>query len=135
MAGERRRITVINQSEEFLELIDVLLEEEGPYRVTTQRVEAASTDTIVASRPDLVIVDVTAGASSPGTLLEQLLGDPRLSSAPLVLTTPATALEADQPAGIRDHPRVSVLPKPFTAVALQELVARLLPPVAAGPEM
>jgi response regulator RpfG family c-di-GMP phosphodiesterase len=123
--ADQRRITVLNQSEEFLQLIDVLLEEDGPYQVTTRRMGETSPQSVLDTDPELLIVDVTLGEGRSDGFLQELLAQPNMRGIPVIVTAP-------EPRGGRSefqesNPGVVLLPKPFTAPALEELVARLLP--------
>ena len=123
----RPRITVLNSSDEFLTLIDWLLEDDGPYEVTTKKLNDISIGEVVRSRPELVIADVVTAQQDADRLLRQLLDAPELREVKVILTSPASPAVRAQLAAFRHDPRVIPLPKPFTATALQELVARLLP--------
>jgi CheY-like chemotaxis protein len=118
---------VLNSSEEFLVLIDGLLEDEGPYDVTTDKFADHSIDELVRSRPELVIADVVAPDQHADRLLRQILDAPDLREVKVIVTSPASPAVRKQLAAFQHDPRVVALPKPFTAEALEELVARLLP--------
>lgn len=117
---------MLNSSEEFLALIDGLLEDEGPYAVTTDRMSDHSVDELVRSRPELVIADVVVVNEVADRLLRQILDSPDMREVKVILTSPASPAVREQLAAFRDDPRVIPLPKPFTAAALEELVARVL---------
>lgn len=119
---------MLNSSEEFLALIDWLLEDEGPYAVTTDKMSDHSIDELARSRPELVIADIVGTDQViADRLLRQILDHPDLRGVGIVITSPASPDVREQLKGPRMDPRVSHLPKPFTAAALEELVARLLP--------
>ena len=118
---------MLNSSEDFLALIDGLLEDEGPYDVTTDTMDDSSIGEVVRSRPELVIADVATVDQDADRLLSQLLDAPELREVKVILTSPASPAVREQLAPFRGDPRVIPLPKPFTAAALEELVARLLP--------
>lgn len=128
MAGTLgQRITVLNSSPEFLELVDFLLEDEGPYRVTTMRVLDTSVDDLAATTPQLVIVDIITHDHVADQLVRDATEHRDLQGVPIVVTTPATPQVRAQLDGLLSRPGVHYLPKPFTAPALEELVQRLLP--------
>lgn len=125
--SRRRRITVLNSDPEFLELIDWLLEDEGPYQVTTMRVAETSVDLLAATLPELVLVDIVTSDHIADRLVRDALEHPALAGLPMVIISPATPRLREEIAGLVGRPNVEHLPKPFTALALEELVHRLLP--------
>jgi CheY-like chemotaxis protein len=125
--SRRPRITVLNSSEDFLALIDGLLEDEGPYDVTTDTMDDSSIGEVVRSRPELVIADVVTVEQDADRLLRQLLDAPELREVKVIVTSPASPDVRAQLAPFLGETRVLHLPKPFTSAALEELVARLLP--------
>lgn len=127
VATGRQRITVLNSSPEFLELIDWLLEDEGPYRVTTMRVLDTSVERLAASSPGLVLVDIVTNDHIADQLVRDALEHPAMRGMPMVITSPATPRIREQFEDLLARPNVEHLPKPFTAPALEELVQRLLP--------
>jgi CheY-like chemotaxis protein len=124
---ERPRITVLNQSEAFLELVDTLLEEEAPYHVTTLLLPTVSPNEVAATAPQLIIADLTAEREHAPQMLREILAFPEMRQVPVILTTPASDSPASRLAELRDHPNLTQLAKPFTAEALEDLVRRLLP--------
>lgn len=124
---DRPRITVLNESEEFLELVEVLLEREAPYDVTTIRLPETSADEVAATDPELVIVDVSPARERGRQLLRQMLRHPDIRKKPIILTSPAAVAQAPHLTPVHELPNVTRLPKPFTADALERLVRSLLP--------
>lgn len=124
-AGRRRRITIMNDSEEFLQLAELLLDERGPYAVTTLRTDEATVERIVGSSPELVIVDIGSEESAQIAFRLARADEPALRGIPVLLTTPTGQLSERllAAAGARVHH----LPKPFTGQALEDVVRRLLP--------
>lgn len=122
-----RRVTVLNSSQEFLELIDFLLEDEGPYRVTTMTVRETSVERLAATSPELVMVDVITDDGLADQLVRDALEHPDLRGVPVVITSPQVPQVRDRLADVLNRPNVHHLPKPFTAPALEGLVQRLLP--------
>lgn len=121
----RPRVTVINDSEEILRLAEQLLDEHGPYETTVMRAAEATVEHVIASAPELVVIDV--GSRRSAELGHDLITDApaELRDVPVILTTPAGSLSGRllERAGARVHH----LPKPFTAQALEDLVRGLLP--------
>jgi CheY-like chemotaxis protein len=123
----RRRITVLNRSEEFLALLDALLEDDGPYEVTTRKVAEVSVDDVIATRPELLIIDSDLQQARGLNLVNELAGHPEMGGIPIVITTPASPALTEIRAALGQLPGVHLFPKPFAATALEELVARQLP--------
>jgi CheY-like chemotaxis protein len=119
---KRPRVTIINDSKELLELAELLLEENGPYETTALQAATAELNEIVATRPDLIVVDVGSERSAE---LARVLASGPLAGIPLVLTTPSERVSAELVLTLGD--RVHHLPKPFTAHALEDLVRDVLP--------
>jgi DNA-binding NtrC family response regulator len=123
----RRRITVLNRSEEFLALLDALLEDDGPYEVTTRKVAEVSVDEVVATRPELLITDSDLQQARGLDLVNELAGHRDMAGIPIIITTPASPAVNEIRAALGQLPDVHLFPKPFAATALEELVARQLP--------
>ncbi len=122
---ERRpRITIVNDSEEFLQLVELLLDERGRYEATTMRADETTVDRIADSSPELVVVDVGSEASAQIALRLARAEEPALGGVPVLLTTPAGRLSEQLLAVAGAH--VHHLPKPFTGEALEDVVRRLL---------
>jgi DNA-binding response OmpR family regulator len=119
----RPRITIVNDSEELLQLAESLLEEDGPYQATTLRAGVTSVEEILATRPDLIIVDI--GSAQSAELGQALSRDlERGVAPPVIVTSPTASAELAGHLGARVHH----LPKPFTAGALEDLVRDVLSP-------
>jgi DNA-binding NtrC family response regulator len=123
----RRRITVLNRSEEFLGLLDALLEDDGPYEVTTRKVAEVSVNDVFATRPELLIIDSDLQQPRGLDLVNELAGHPEMAGIPIIITTPASPAVNEVRAAMGRLPDVHLFPKPFAATALEELVARQLP--------
>lgn len=133
----RRRITVVNDNPQFLELMSTLLEEGSGYQTTTiDGDELTSMAPISQSRPDLLIVDLVLRPDgiSGWDVLSGVRRVPELASVPIIICTGDVYAVRQRAAELADAPGVELLVKPFNIDALEELVARLLataPP--AGP--
>ena len=116
-----KRVTVVNDYPDFLELMTDLLTEEG-YQVSTIPKHQGAFEQIKESQPDLVICDLVLGGEMLGfSLLDMLYLDPNTRSIPLILCSAAIekvreispSLEAK---GIR------WLEKPFAIESLLKLI-------------
>lgn len=86
----KKRVTVVNDYPEFLDLLVDFLSEEG-YEVTTIPKHQGAFDQIKESHPDLVVCDLIFDNMPHGwALLDMLYLDPETRAIPLILCTAAT---------------------------------------------
>lgn len=108
----RKHIVAINNSDDILNILDVLLTAEG-YRVTTQLYRDHSIAEVASLKPDLVILDYQWATDDAGwTLLQLLRLYPDTMKIPIVLCTAAIEHVAET----RDHldsMGIAVVYKPF----------------------
>ncbi|MGH2429286.1 MAG: hypothetical protein ACRDGV_10470 [Candidatus Limnocylindria bacterium] len=120
----RPRITVINDSAEFLDAAREVLAEDGPYRVTTRRADRTSAAEIREDDASLVVIDVVADDLRAVELARQLLAEDPL---PLLVTTPVGVAD-DEIAELATSRQVRLLPKPFNGATLSAAIERMLRP-------
>jgi CheY-like chemotaxis protein len=121
--GRQPHILVINDTQEILDLIQVLLEDEG-YRVTTS-LALLNMDKVKSLAPDIIVQDLLfEGSQETGWKFLTLVRlDPRLARIPLVLCTAAMQTVHDpEMAEQLDRLGVRVVLKPFD---IEELLAAL----------
>lgn len=126
--SDLRRVTVINDSPEFLELMGDFLEGERFDASLIDGDNISSLEPIRATRPELLIVDLRLhGAEISGwDILQAARADPELGSLPIIICS-ADAMELRERAdAMAAMPGVEVLRKPFALDELEELVRRLL---------
>lgn len=129
---EHRRIAVINNDPAFLELVEQLLEAEGPYEVFTFRDEETSLGELRAIRPQLIVIDVLADTMPSGWQLALLAAvDSQLGSAPIIITTPKMPTLGRRLDELHEVASVRVVSKPFTSDELRTAVQEAL--AGAGP--
>jgi CheY-like chemotaxis protein len=123
--GHSPHILVLNSSEEFLQLMQTLLTDEG-FRVTTDTKAADKLEEIAESQPDLVIVDFLWVNDTDGWRLMQLMKlNPRTTKIPVILCTAGvTEVEALAPQLGRMH--IEVVIKPFDLDDLLNAIRRQL---------
>ena len=112
--GRQPHILVVNDTQEILDLIQELLEEEG-YRVTTS-LARLNIDKIKALAPDVIVQDLLfEGTQEEGWKFLTLVRlDPELSRIPLILCTAATRTVNDpEMAAQLDRHGIRVVLKPF----------------------
>ena len=120
-------ILVINDTQEILNLMQELLEEEG-YRVTTS-LAILDIDKVKALAPDIIVQDLLfEGMQETGWKFLTLARlDPDLARIPLVLLTAATRTVNDpEMAEHLDRQGVGVVLKPFNIEELLSVLAETL---------
>jgi len=127
------RVVVMDDDTAFLQLMHVLLEEEGLEVLICREWDSAH-EFVKEQHPDLIILDIRIGAEELGwTVLELLTLDPATRPVPVIVCSAAIqALHEHQP--WLDKFGICALPKPFDLRMLTEMVARgLNQPVVHGP--
>lgn len=127
-AGTIARITVFDDYVDFLDLMRDMLGGQAGHDVNCFDGEETSFEDIASSRADLLIVDLRLARHgiSGSDLLSLARADRRLLQTPIIVcSSDVRQLEArrDEFRALGD---VWVLPKPFEADALQDLVGSLL---------
>jgi two-component system, OmpR family, response regulator VicR len=113
--GRQPHILIINDTQEILDLMQELLEEEG-YRVTTS-LALLDLDKVKAIAPDVIVQDLLfEGTQELGWKFLTLVRlDPQLARVPLVLCTAAVRTVNDpEMAAQLDRQGIRVVLKPFT---------------------
>jgi two-component system, OmpR family, response regulator VicR len=113
--GRQPHILVVNDTQEILDLLQELLEEEG-YRVTTS-LALLGLDKVKALAPDVIVQDLLfEGTQELGWKFLTLVRlDPQLARIPLVLCTAAVRTVNDpEMAEQLDRQGIRVVLKPFT---------------------
>ena len=113
--GRQPHILIINDTQEILDLMQELLEDEG-YRVTTS-MALLDLDKVKALAPDIIVQDLLfEGTQELGWKFLTLARlDPDLARVPLVLCTAATRTVNDpEMAEQLDQKGIRVVLKPFT---------------------
>lgn len=123
------RITVINDYEAFLELMEAMLGEEG-HEVATFDGNAASLAEIRSTRPELLIIDVMAkGEGSTGwDVIGRARADDQLRHVPIVVCTADILQTRDRLRELVRTGNIHVIEKPFRSSELHELIRPLLAP-------
>ena len=117
-------IMVVNDSMEFLQLMQELLSDEG-YHVTIVETGGGTRAAIKQLRPDLIILDVRLPDMSGFEVLNLLRLDPETEVIPVLLCTAAVRDVQAQEAVLRER-GVPVLFKPFDLDDLLEAVRNIL---------
>ncbi len=128
--ASRARITVVNDTESFLNLIRDALEDR--YSVTTFNGLHLMTQDLVDSRPDLIMVDlVMRGRELSGWDVIQLCrADEHLSTVPIIVCSADSGQLRDRAADLATIVSLTVLEKPFGLDELDAAVTGALEPPA-----
>ncbi len=125
----RRRITVVNDNPQFLELMSTLLEEGSGYQTTTIDGDGLSSlAPISESRPELLIIDLVMRPDgiSGWDVVTGVRKDPELAWVPIIICTGDVYTVRQRAAELAEAPGVELLVKPFNIDALEAMVTRLL---------
>ena|SRR3989338_6154784 len=96
----KRKILIIDDEQEFAEMVRLNLESTGKYEVSTETDANNALFTALKCRPDLILLDVImANKEGPDVAIE-IKRDPRLKETPIVfLTATVTQQEVDSEGG------------------------------------
>jgi CheY-like chemotaxis protein len=121
-SDEPRHIVVINDTEEILELFQLILHEEGGYKVTLSSFQPHMIDFIKQMKPDLIISDHVFGEEKVGfQFLQRLKMDRDTSNIPVIICSGAIK-DLKEMEGYLVSKNVGVLYKPFDVDELLDLV-------------
>jgi CheY-like chemotaxis protein len=125
--ANRKRILVINDTKEILELFQDVLEGELGHEVVLMSFAPDELSRIVEERPDLVIIDFVIGQREMEgwQLLQKLRMHPTTVGIPIVACTAALQAVREQEAYLLEQ-GIEVVMKPFTIDALEGAVSRAL---------
>ena len=123
-----RRVTVVNDSPEFLALMGELLEAERYHASLIDADGISSIAPIRATEPDLLIVDLRLrGAEISGwDVLQAIRSDPDLGELPVIICTADHVELRNRAEAMAEMPEVEVLLKPFEVDELDAMVRRLI---------
>lgn len=123
----RGRVTVVDDSPEFLSLIDDVLG--ATHDVVTHRVVHSVAD-VVASAPDLLVVDLHCGGPEGGLTGWQIVAHarrhPGLRDIPIVVCSADLAALREDRISLIAYGDVQLVAKPFDVTAFEQLVDRTL---------
>ena len=126
MAVVRRRISVLNDNPDFLELMSVILDKEAGYAVTVFAGEETTIDQLAGSRPDLVIVDLLLGGASGWEIVTLSRADARLATVPIIVCSADVSGLRNRASELEQVGNVHVLAKPFGIEEMTSLVERII---------
>jgi CheY-like chemotaxis protein len=122
----RKRVLVVNDTQEILELFDVILEGMG-LETVMMSYAPRELDRIRQVDPDLIILDFLMGDREPlgWQLLQKLKMDRRTDAIPIVVCTGAVKAAQEQQ-GYLTEQGVTLVLKPFNVDQLEDAVRRAL---------
>jgi DNA-binding response OmpR family regulator len=123
----RKHVFVVNGSPEFLDIVRQLLQDEN-YNVTTTNFVPRSFETIEASQPDLLIVDLVIGERAGWDLLTQLRAALSTQSIPVLLMSTSRRILEKAEAEHEEFGGDRYLTKPFDFDDLLRLIDELIGP-------
>ena len=117
-----KHVLVINDTEEILELFQVILHEEAGHEVTITSFQPHMVDFVKQIEPDLIISDHVFGEEKVGfQFLQRLKMDRETASIPVIVCSGAVR-ELKEMEGYLVSKNVGVLYKPFDVDELLDLV-------------
>jgi CheY-like chemotaxis protein len=125
-AVRRRRISVVNDNADFLELMSAILDEDAGYEVSVFAGEDTSIDQLAASNPDLVIVDLLLGGASGWEIVTLARADERLANLPIIVCSADVNGLRSRASELERVGRVHLLPKPFGIDEMTSLVREVI---------
>jgi DNA-binding response OmpR family regulator len=131
------RITVVNDTPEFLELMDEILGREAGFDVSPLHGDHVTIDEIAETDPDLLLVDLRLGGGNPTGWDIVLMArvEDRLREVPVIVCSADLQQLQQREEEMSAMADVHILAKPFNLDALEELVARLLGREAGPPTL
>jgi CheY-like chemotaxis protein len=124
---ERKRVLVINDTKEILELFRDVIEGEMGHEVVLMSFAPDELSRIVDEQPDLVVIDFVIGDREMDgwQLLQKLRMHPTTVGIPIVACTAAVKAVREQEAYLLEQ-GIEVVMKPFTVDQLEGAVSRAL---------
>ncbi len=121
----KKRILVVNDTQEILELFRLLLEEEG-YEVILSGVPLQSLREVEQLRPDLIVLDILFRDEKTGWQMLEMLRLSRSTALIPVLICSAALREIQEQEGYLNSQGVRIVYKPFDIDVLLQTVKAML---------
>ena len=124
--GAGKRVLVVNDTQEILELFEDLLTEMG-FEVRLMSFAPRELERVREVRPDLILLDLVFGQREVlgWQLLQKIKMDSSLDRIPVIVCT-AAVREVSEQQGYLTEQGVTVVLKPFNIDQLEEAVARAM---------
>lgn len=122
------RVTIVNDSPEFLDLVRDILEGDRYETVTIDGDRADTLELIRASRPHLLMIDIRLGVEGDHgwQIAQEVRRDPSLEELPVLLCSADPSALAEIEAGLGATRSVRTLAKPFSVDRLTSAIDELL---------
>ena len=124
-----KRVTLIDEDRDLLELFIAVLEEDG-YEVEAFTDAMPGIEELIASKPDLVIVDLRLGGDqeqlSGSQIIHSARTSPELRDVPIVVASAATDLLTEKWPGLMQRGDVHKLEKPFDLDTFERVIQTAL---------
>jgi CheY-like chemotaxis protein len=125
VSRRRRRVAVLDDEPEFVDLMEEVLGDEGYRCIRTPLAEPI--EALAAARADVAIVDLRGVIGEGGIgILERVRADARLATLPLLICSADVQQLRELAGQLTRLPHVALLEKPFRLEALTGVLARLL---------
>ena len=126
MSETKAHILVIDDDPSILEMMSLVLEREGGYRVTTTEIVYESVTEIEQLQPDLILLDfLMQGRQTVWTLLQKLKLHRPTKDIPIVLCTAGLA-DVKEQEQVFTQKGIPILYKPFDVDELLHIVEQTL---------
>ncbi len=123
----KRRIAIVNDDVDFIDAMNMLLQEIGDYDVFVIHEGEKAYHRLKKEAPDLIILDIRMDSPQRGwSMLDLLRLDPQTKEMPVVIAT-ASTLGEDKTNWLKKH-KIEVLYKPFDIQELVTLINIMLAP-------
>ncbi len=123
-----KRITVVNDNPEFLELVHDILEDDRYDATTIDGDRPDAVERIAESRPDVLMIDLRMGSDEMHgwSVAQQVRDDARFTDLPIRLCSAEVPAMREMAERLADDHRTRCLEKPFSIDALTDTIEELL---------
>jgi CheY-like chemotaxis protein len=122
--GEGYRILVADDEPEVIDLVQLMLQMEGGYKILSAADGQETLESARANRPDLILLDVRMPKMSGLAVLDHLRADPAMADIPVIMLSVVTTYPDVRTA--LERGAIAYLPKPFELHEMTRLIARVL---------
>lgn len=122
------RITIVNDTPEFLDLVEDILEGDRYDTITIDGDNPDALELIQASRPDLLMIDIRLGVEGDHgwQIAQQVRRALGLEGLPVLLCAPDPSALTEIEEDLEQSRRVGTITKPFTLDQLVDAIENLL---------
>ena len=120
------RISVVNDNPDFLDLMSAILDEDAGYDVSLFNGQKLEIGELVASDPDLIVVDLLLGGASGWEIVTLSRADERLAPVPIIVCSADVTALREREEDLERVGNVHILAKPFTIDEITGLVEDLI---------